>query len=325
MLRTIDPALLEAVGGKRVLLRLALNVPIVDGQVGDDFRIIKVLPTLQSLIDSGADVTVISHLGSDGGASLAPVEKYLRNSVRGDFKISANLRSDPREMAGDESLAKDLSQHQDIFVNEDFAVSHRAHSSIVALPKLLPSYVGLQFAQEVEHLSKFVNPPKGSVLVLGGAKLSTKMPLIQSFLPKVEHIFLGSYYVYEKDELPKDDKIVLPIDLVEDNGRVVDVGPRTVEMIRQAVDRASAVIWNGPLGKFEIGYNNTTEKLAQAIAASKCQSVVGGGDSVAAIRKLNLLDKFTFVSTGGGAMLDFLTHGTLPGIEAIMKSKYGYN
>jgi phosphoglycerate kinase len=321
-LRTIDEV--GGVSGKKVLLRLSLNVPIQDGLVTDDFRLQRVLPTLSTLIERGASVTVISHLG-DGTQSLDPVEVYLREHVKGDFKVLPNLRRDPREEAGDMSLVHELAREQDIFVNEDFAVAHRPHASVVGLPKVLPSFAGCQFAQEVEQLSRFVSPPKGSVLVLGGAKLSTKLPLIEAFLPKVEHIFLGSYYVYEKDRLPKDDKIVLPIDLTEDKGAFVDVGPQTLQMMRQAVLCANTVIWNGPLGKFEEGYSDTTESLAEAIATSECQSVVGGGDSVAAIRKLELLDKFTFVSTGGGAMLDFLTHGTLPGIEAILESNYQRN
>ncbi|OHB17434.1 MAG: hypothetical protein A2749_01430 [Parcubacteria group bacterium RIFCSPHIGHO2_01_FULL_45_26] len=319
-LDTIDA--LPPIVDKRIFLRLTLNVPVASSLVTDDFRLTKVLPTLKVLIERGAKVLVGSHIGPLGDSSLLPVQRYLERFLpAGSFSLLPNLRANPGEISNNEDFAKELASLADYYVNEDFPVSHRKHASIVGLPRFLPSFAGYQFAKEVEHLSRYISPPKGSILILGGVKLSTKLPLIKSFLPKVDMIFLGSYYVYEKNKLPSDPKIILPIDVVEDARRVVDVGPRSLEFIQEAVANASAVIWNGPLGKFEVGYRETTEKLAEAIAYSKAESVVGGGDSVAAIRKLDLLDKFTFVSTGGGAMLDFLTHGTLPGIEAILQSK----
>ncbi len=319
-LRSINQA--EIAPGTRVLMRSSLNVPISDsGKVADDFRLFKILPTLQLLLEHKAKVTLISHIGSDGSASLAPVETRLRELLPGDYSVHENLRIDPREKLGDESFAKGLAQGFDIFVNEDFPASHRPHASIIGLPKFLPSYIGFQFKSEIEHLSKFVNPPSGAILILGGAKLTTKLPLIQAFLPKVDKIFLGSFYLKERANLPNDEKIILPGDSTHIEGDVVDIGPETLAQMCSAVARASSIIWNGPLGKFEAGYNKTTEDLAKAIANSGAKSVVGGGDSIASIRKLNLLDKFTFVSTGGGAMLDFLTQGTLPGIEAIKSSK----
>src|SRR3989344_5503033 len=317
--RTIND--IPVISGKRVLLRLSLNVPIKDGQVADDFRIEKSLPTLQTLVDKGAKVTVISHLGSDGGASLAPIESYLRAHIKGDFKVLPNLRVDPHEKLGDESLARELTHDQDIFVNEDFAASHRQHVSIVGVPKFLPSYMGLQFAQEIDHLSRALNPKSPCVVILGGAKLDTKIPMIKAFLDKSEKIFLGSYFLTEKDKLVGHPKVILPVDTREVDGRPMDIGPMALEEIERAIRSAATIIWNGPMGKFEDGYDQATLELARTIANTSAQSYVGGGDSISAIRKLNLLDKFTFVSTGGGAMLDFLAHGTLPGIEAILKSK----
>lgn len=318
-LATIDE--IVSVSGKRILLRLSLNVPTRDGQVADDFRIMKVLPTLQTLIDRGALVTVASHLGSDGNESLSPVEEYLRDRVKGDFSILSNLRADPREILDDETMSQELARGQDLYVNEDFAVSHRAHSSVVGVARLLPSYIGYQFAAEVENLSRFLIPVQPCVVILGGIKLETKLPMIKGFLPKAEKIFLGSYFVSQKEHIPLDSKVVLPSSPVLKDGKPIDVGAETISQIKDALKNAGSVIWNGPLGKFEDGYDKTTKEVAQAIAMSQAFSVVGGGDSIAAIRDLGLMDKFTFVSTGGGAMLDFLANGTLPGIEAIINAK----
>ena len=309
-----------------MLLRLSLNVPIKNGEVADDFRLVKSLPTLQALIDMGAEVTVISHLGSNGD-SLKPVEDWLRERVKSGFEMRENLRRDPREKTGDESFAQELANingGQDYFVNEDFAVSHRTHASIVGLPKFLPSFVGLQFAQEIEHLSRFINPPEPCVVILGGAKIETKLPMINAFLPKAQKIFLGSYFANEVANVPQDSKVILPVDSVSKDGKIVDIGKQALESIISSVDQASSIIWNGPMGKFEDGFDQTTLELAQAIANSGAESVVGGGDSIRAIRQLDLLDKFTFVSTGGGAMLEYLSKGTLPGIEAIIKSNKSY-
>ena len=313
--------------GKRILLRLTLNVPIENGGITDDFRIQKVLPTLRALIERGAKVIIASHIGSDGTASLTPIEKYLREQVMGDFSMLPNLRIDKREKENDESFGRELAALADIYINEDFAASHREHASIVSVPKFLPSFVGYQFATEVENLSRFINPPRPCVLIIGGAKLETKLPMIKAFLPKADKIFLGSYFLHKGLGLPAEaltqagvvdhEKIFLPVDTVTKDGEVVDIGPKTLEQACVAIKGAASVIWNGPLGKFEDGFDETTKDLARAIVASGAKSVVGGGDSIVAIKELDLLDKFTFVSTGGGAMLDFLSHGTLPGIDAI--------
>lgn len=311
----------KIVSGTCVLLRLSLNVPINErGEIANDFRLIKSLPTLQTLINKGAKVTVISHIGSDGSQSLAPVEKWLRANCEGDFTMRENLRLDPREEANDPEFARELARDQDIFVNEDFPASHREHASIVSIPKFLPSYIGLEFTQEIENLTKFLEPEKPCVVILGGAKLETKMPMINAFLPKADKIFLGSYFVNESELVPNDPKVILPIDGVNKDGHIMDVGKHALDNMLEAVSSARSIIWNGPLGKFEAGYDATTLELAKAIANSGARSVVGGGDSISAIQSLNLLEKFTFVSTGGGAMLDFLAHGTLPGIDAIMEA-----
>lgn len=319
LLPTLDSLNINA--GTRVLLRLSMNVPINEaGDIANDFRLKKVLPTLEYLLNKGAKVTVISHM-SGAGVSLAPAEKWLREHCKEDFTVRENLRLDPREKANDGDFARELAHDQDIYVNEDFAVSHRVHASVVGVPRLLPSYAGFQLAQEVEQLSHFLDPEKPCVVILGGAKLETKMPMINAFLPRADKIFLGSYFVNEAELVPKDSKVILPLDCVSKDGRIMDIGRHALDTILENVQSAKSIIWNGPMGKFEDGYDATTKELAKAIANSNAKSIVGGGDSISAIQSLNLLDKFTFVSTGGGAMLDFLAHGTLPGIEAILKSK----
>ena len=307
--------------GTRVLLRLCMNVPMDGERITDDFRLIKVLPTLKYLLERGAKVTIISHFGSDGSQSLVPIEKYLREHCLGDYKVLPNLRLSPGEKENDDAFTRELAEDQDVYVNEDFPAAHREHASIVGVPKFLPSFVGLQFEQEVEHLSRFLNPAAPCVVVLGGAKLATKLPMINAFLPKADKIFLGSFFATVADEVPKNTKVILPADVVKQDGVIVDSGPEALAAMIGAVNKAKSVIWNGPIGKFEDGFDKTTNALAQAIAAnSNAETVVGGGDSIAAIKAINIMDKFGFVSTGGGAMLDFLAHGTLPGIDAIINS-----
>lgn len=309
--------------GTRVLLRLCMNVPMDGERITDDFRLIKVLPTLKYLLERGAKVTIISHFGSDGSQSLVPIEKYLREHCLGDYKVLPNLRLSPGEKENDDAFTRELAKDQDVYVNEDFPAAHREHASIVGVPKFLPSFVGLQFEQEVEHLSRFLNPAAPCVVVLGGAKLATKLPMINAFLPKADKIFLGSFFATVADEVPKNTKVILPADVVKQDGVIVDSGPEALAAMIGAVNKAKSVIWNGPIGKFEDGFDKTTNALAQAIAAnSNAETVVGGGDSIAAIKALNIMDKFGFVSTGGGAMLDFLAHGSLPGIDAIINSPF---
>ncbi len=338
------PTLAEApiARGTRVLVRLPLNVPLNNaGMVTDDFRLRAMLPTLHDLVARGAKVIGLSHLGKDGSQSLAPVVRHMEQYMKmgflpdndrsltkeiiamaepGSVFILENLRRFEGEEANEAEFAKELAELGEIFVNEDFAASHREHASIVGLPKLLPSFVGLEFEQEYEHLTRALAPEHPAVVIIGGIKLETKEPMIKAFLPKADQIFLGSYFDTVKERVIKDAKVILPSDVTLVDGSAIDVGPNSLAAMITAVQGAKFVIWNGPLGKFEEGYSHTTKALAEAIGISEATSIVGGGDSVSAIQELNMLDKFTFVSIGGGAMLDFLAHGTLPGIEAILKS-----
>jgi phosphoglycerate kinase len=353
-------------------------VPIAKGRVVDDFRILAVLPTINLLRDAGAKVIILSHVEGKGGASLKPVAKYFANKKfpvtfipkfftpaatkalgkmkNGDIVLFENLRINKGEKDNDEKFSKKLAEMGDFYVNDAFPVSHRAHASIVGIPKFLPSYMGLVFKREVKHLSSAFRPDRPFLFILGGAKFDTKMALLKKFMNLADFIFVGgalannffkelnmeigdsvvSDGVYDLPQLLQTKKVFIPIDGHVQNGKKVtvkqvqdmapkdkiwDAGPETLVQLKDLIDRSKFVLWNGPLGNYEEGFSEGTKNLAEIISKSKAKSVVGGGDTVAAIQELGLMDKFTFVSTGGGAMLDFLANETLPGIEAIEKSK----
>jgi phosphoglycerate kinase len=354
--------------GKRVLVRSDFNVPIVDGAVRDDFRIVKSLPTLQFLHREGAKVVVISHNEGEE-KTLRPVFEYLQNKIEISFASSVdapevagigegaivlceNLRLHDGEKSNDPAFAKKLASLADIYVNDAFAVSHRSHASVVGVPMFLPSYTGFLFEEEVKNLEESLNPQHPFLFILGGAKFDTKLPLIKKFLTIDDKIFVGGalsnnifkakgYEVgnslvapgeFHLEDIIASDTLLLPLDVnvgepdsteirsfnsigVEEV--VYDIGPQSLELLHSAIEEAHYILWNGPMGNYEKGYKGATLELARAIAESGAKSVVGGGDTLAAIAELNLYDKFSFVSTGGGAMLDFLLNGTLPGIEAL--------
>ncbi len=365
--------------GKRVLLRLSLNVPVHNRGITNDFRIERSLPTLRFLQKAGAKTLVISHsdydepkkpalltvarhlnsfvptgfLPLDGGL---PARDFVQNMKEGSVFVLDNIRNLKGEVENTSSFAKELASYGDIFVNEDFAVSHRKHASIVGIPKYIPSFFGSLFAEEVTQLSRAFKPKHPFVAVLGGAKFSTKVPLVKRFLQTADRVFvsgaLANTFFHElgyetgkslvdNDSINlkpflKNKKITLPSDVtvkgpkktvvkspveVEKGENMLDVGPESVQEMSDAVSEAKLVVWNGPLGNFEKGFSKQTEKFARAVAASDAHSIVGGGDTIAAIQKLGIMDQFDFVSTGGGAMLEFLEQESLPGIEAILKSK----
>ncbi len=272
----------------------------------------------------------------------------------GEVVLFENLRVYPGEKENDQDFAKSLASLADFYVNDAFSCSHREHSSIVGIPKYLPGFVGLLFQSEIEHLSKTFNPPHPFVFILGGAKFDTKIPLIKKFLKIADTVFVGgalahnffkelgypigasvvSEGVFELKEMLDSKKIVLPTDVVVKHGDeisiklptevgqddvIVDAGAETLINLAELVDSAQYVLWNGPLGNFEIGFKEGTLELAGKIADTSAESVVGGADTLAAISSMDLEKKFNFVSSGGGAMLDFLANGTLLGIEALKK------
>ncbi|MEK7504776.1 MAG: phosphoglycerate kinase [Patescibacteria group bacterium] len=355
--------------GKKVLVRVDLNLPLQDGEVSDDFRFQKTLPLLQFLLKQEAKIILLSHLGGAAG-SLLPVSRWLQKFLPHVFVESfdavaverglaekpvvllENLRRDRGEENNLSEFAERLAKFGDLYINEAFSVSHRAHASVAALPKLLPHYVGPRFKQEYEQLSKAFTPEHPFIFILGGAKFTTKVPVLKKFMYLADQIFIhgalanaffkelgyqtGTSLVDEQSDLARQflkfEKIILPVDVRVRRGtevsikkpdelnkedEIIDVGVDSLEQLGEAVATAKFVLWNGPVGRFEFGFKGGTDAVAKMVAEAEAYSIIGGGDTLAAIRDLNLLDKFDFISTAGGAMLDFLAEGTLPGIEAL--------
>jgi phosphoglycerate kinase len=225
------------------------------------------------------------------------------------------VRFDPREEANDSSLAQELASLGDLFVNDAFADCHRAHASIVGIARLLPSYAGLLLEREITQLSKALTPPKPSLAIVGGAKLETKLPLIQKLSAIYDHVLVGGALANElKEHAPN---VFVPEDGIPQFEGMFDIGPKAKDAWVQEVKSARFVLWNGPVGWYEKGYGEATYALAQALADSGVEAVIGGGDTAAALAAYHFDPEKVFISTGGGATLEFLVGGTLPGIEAL--------
>lgn len=359
--------------GKAVLLRTSLNVPIEEGEVRNDFRIRRALPTIERLVESGAILYIVAHIGRAPEESLYPVFLSLKAHLpqlqfarslsearamhaaarAGDVVLVENLRQSAGEVMNDPEFAKALSELGEVYINDAFAASHRSHASIVGVPQHLPHFAGDNFLDEMRSLDRAKEPKHPSLMILGGAKFETKRPMIVECLGAYEKLFVGGALAndffkakgYEVGtsliseniegvaELLNDEHILLPLDVmaqnkegesrvcapseVESDESILDCGPETVALLKEQIENAAFVLWNGPLGNYEKGYATHTEEVARALAASSAHSVVGGGDTVASIAKLNLVEEFTFVSTGGGAMLEYLAEGTTVGIDAL--------
>jgi phosphoglycerate kinase len=367
-----------------ILVRGALNVPTDHGSVANAYRLRRAVPTLKLLQERHARVIVVSHLGEKGTETLEPVAASLgslvhrvqflgetigprvRQKIRemypGDILVLENLRRNTGETSNNPSFATELASLADVFVEDSFDTCHRSHASIVGVPSLLPSYAGLIVEEEVAALSQALTPVSPSLAIIGGAKFSTKEPVLTALLAAYDHVFVGGALANdffkaqgkevgqsltsdaEADQISKllqHPKLVLPVDAVavpaaelnkptaRTHARVtsledvksdeilVDHGPATSALLAKLCTGAKSILWNGPLGNYEHGFMDATDNLAQSIALSGAHSVVGGGDTIASIEKLGLFSQFSFVSTGGGAMLEFLAKGTLPGIEAL--------
>ena len=329
--------------GKRVLVRVDWSVPTQDDLVVDDYSIVKSLPTIEYLEKAGAKITLISHAEKDTD-SLKGIASYVKRYLptltfikSGDLVLLENLRQDPREKENSEEFAKELALLGDFYVNEAFSVCHREHASVVGVPKFLPHFAGLQLEKEVQELSQVFYPKHPFLFILGGAKFDTKLPLLEKFVSLADYVFVGGALannffkaqgrdvgtsLVEEGEygllaLLESGKILLPDDTIDEGGRILDIGPRSLENLKPKIEASKLVLWNGPLGYYEQGYKVATLELAKLLAEFGKKTIVGGGDTLAAIKELNLTDKFSFVSTGGGAMLEFLAKGTLPGVEAL--------
>ncbi len=383
----------EVLKGKRVLVRVDFNVPLdKERNITDDNRIRASLPTINYLIDKEAKVILMSHLGRPEGEpnpqfSLDVVAKRLSELLgkdvmflpdcigkevkerlsslkEGEVALLENLRFHKEEKKNDEGFARELASLGDIYVNDAFAASHRKHASVVGVARFLPAYAGFLVAKEIDVLSSLLESPQTPFMaILGGAKVSDKIGVIQNLMNKVSTILIGGGMSYtflksqgyeigdsllEEDKIEtareilkeaerKGIKILLPLDIVvadkfaEDaNAQVVDaknipggwmgmdIGPKTIELFKNELKNAKTVFWNGPLGVFEMEkFSNGTNSIAKFLGELDAVTVIGGGDSASAVRKAGVADKMTHISTGGGASLEFLEKGTLPGVEVL--------
>jgi 3-phosphoglycerate kinase len=367
-----------SIKNKVVLVRADFNVPLKNNKIEDPFRIVSTLPTIEYLKKKGAKVVLLAHLEAPDkkSPSLLPIAKYLNKKIRtkfcgssdinkitleiekmkgGDVLLIENIRRFSGEKENDASLAKDFASIGDYYVNDAFSVSHRAHMSIVGIPKYLPSFAGFQLEKEVKALGGvYKNKKHPFVFILGGAKFSTKMPLVKKYLKSADCVFLGGALVnsffkakgYEVGKsliddtdpkiltaLMKNKKLCLPVDVIAVNAKgtarvsnvndvkrdetILDVGPSSVALLSPMLSKAKLILWNGPLGKYESSFGGATKDMLKILAKVKGETIIGGGDTVDLVNEMKIADQFSFVSTGGGATLDFLAHGTLPGIKAL--------
>jgi phosphoglycerate kinase len=355
---------LDGLAGKRILVRTDFNVPLDGGTITDDFRVRAALPTINWLTERGADVVTASHLGRPKGTptpkySMEPVRRRLAELAPG-VDLLENLRFDPGEETNDEAFAKKLVEDVDGYVNDAFGASHRAHASIVGPPKYVPSAMGRLLQREVEVLVGLRESPKRPfVAVLGGAKISDKLGVIEALLNTVDALVIGGAMCFTffaaqgrpiGDSLSEPDQIDtcrrllgsgkeihLPTDIigldaagnvatwgarVPDGATGLDIGPGSAAAFADVITEARTVFWNGPMGKFEDArFAAGTRAIAEAVATSKAFTVVGGGDSAAALAEFGLADDVDHMSTGGGASLELLELGDLPGLVALRKGR----
>jgi phosphoglycerate kinase len=381
------------VAGRRVLVRVDFNVPLEGGRVVDDTRIRAALPTIELLLERGAALVLVSHLGRPQGRpdpelSMGPVgerlaqlldaevhrapvvvggevETVARALGPGEVLLLENVRFEPGEEENDPALAEALAGLADLYVNDAFGVAHRDHASTAGVARLLPGYAGLLLEQEVEELSAVVESPRRPLLVvLGGAKVSDKVAVIERFLEIADRILIGGamcFSFFRAQGIPTGDslvevegvalaaealeraegstcELVLPLDLglgerfdaaaqrrdsdgveVPDGWIGLDIGPRTAAAYAAAIAAAATVLWNGPMGAFELeAFAAGTRTVAEAVAKAPGTTVVGGGDSVAALQRFGLGEKVDWLSTGGGASLELLEGNELPGLGTLL-------
>ena len=380
--------------GKKILLRLDLNVPLLDKSITEISRIEKIIPTIKFLLNKKSKIIILSHIGRPKGKivpelSLEPIAKKLSEILNkeviffkdkindqlsnklelipnGSVIMLENIRFNEGEEKNDSNFAEKLSRFGEIYINDAFSCSHRAHASLVAITKFLPSYFGTQIIEEINVLKKLTSEIKKPIsCIIGGSKISTKINVISNLIKKFDNIIIvgamANTILKEKgsnigksliennckkivDKIFKDSKkyncnILYPSDVIvskdkiskgvekeikniQNNDIILDIGANTISTIKKIILNSNTIFWNGPVGYFENSlFENGTKQIANIIAEktknNKTFSVVGGGDTVTAINKFNLFNSFTFVSTAGGAFLEFLEGKKLPGIKAI--------
>jgi len=379
---------------KRVILRLDLNVPLKNQEIQDETRILKILPVINFLIEKKAKIIIISHVGRPKGEiqkelSLIPICENLKSKLNKDIKLITNnlleikkndlftatdeeiiflenIRFYKEEEENDENFSKHLASLADLYVNDAFSCSHRAHASVCKITEFLPAYAGLQLNSEVEALKKVTSEIKKPVTcIIGGSKISTKIGIIKNLIPKFDNIIIvggmaNNILEYNGhsigksikednckdiiDEIFKTSKkfscsIVYPEDVavgknltdaskikslneIENDDLILDIGPKTIEKIKLIIERSKTLLWNGPAGYFEnINFANGSFEIAKKIVEknknNSIYSVAGGGDTIAVLNQIDAVDKFNFVSTAGGAFLEYLEGKDLPGITAL--------
>ena len=380
--------------GRIVLLRLDLNVPLKNGTITDDTRIVKILPTLEFLIKNNSKIIIISHIGRPKGEwndifSMKPVCEYINKKINKQVKLIKknifqlkkeqlflnpedqilfleNIRFYKNEEENDMNFSKHLASLGDLFINDAFSCSHRAHASICEITKYIPSYVGLQFEAEVNALEKVTNNIKKPITcIIGGSKISTKISIIKNLIPRFDNIIIvggmaNNVLKYKGHSIGKSIQennceasindifkvsknypcsIILPEDVavgktmdgnaiikelnqIENDDIILDIGPKTINKIKSIINKSKTILWNGPAGYFENpqfskGSFEIGNQIVNQNKLDQIFSVAGGGDTFALINNINILDNFNFVSTAGGAFLEFLEGKELPGIKAL--------
>jgi phosphoglycerate kinase len=311
--------------GTRVFVRCDIDVPIQNGVVGETYRLDNLLQTLNYVIEKGGIPVIAGHIGKPEGVvkeelSTKQLLPYFNEKLgENTFELLENLRFDPREEQNDDTFAKELASKAEIYINESFATSHREHASIVGITRYLPSYAGFRFQKEIETLHKVIsNPEKPLIVIIGGSKLESKLSVIDKFLVTADFVLLSSLLSANwSKEVPQN--LVLSNNKSKDTK---DTDPETIERFKHLLQTAKTILWAGPLGMYEndeyiVGTREIATEIAKLTHENGVFSVIGGGDTIAAINKLELLNKFSFVSTGGSAMLQYLSEGTLHGIEAL--------
>lgn len=323
---------LTDIQGKKVLVWSDLDVPVESGSVVDATRLKNAAKTLDYLQSKEASILIIGHLGRpkerEVSFSLRPVAKSLGEILGSEVEfleelkapssklaMLENIRFWPAEENKDQSFARKIAKLGEIYVNDCFSTSHHAGATMLYLPKLLPSYAGGLVEKEVGELSKIIrNPLRPLAAIIGGAKLDTKLPVIFNLATVADKVLVGGKLMFETERRSFPENVVI----AHDDVNTKDIGPLSIKLFNELISETKMVVWNGPMGMFEDdNYLNGTREVANSVIESGAYSVVGGGDTIAALNKLGLIGKISFVSTGGGAMLEFLAGKKLPGLEAL--------